>query len=185
MNDERIDPELAAHGDSRNVVDKYRTWTVSAIRADLANTRTTLHVAIENWEHDLNIGSIVRTANAFNVAGVHIIGRRHWNRRGAMVTDRYLDVFHHPDVSDFVSATSGLDIIAIDNLPGSVPLAHTAFPQQCILVFGSEQSGLSAELREHATKMVRIEQMGSTRSLNASAAAAVVMYQWQRQHILG
>lgn len=180
----QLDFELIKNGDTRNVVDKYRTWTLEAIRDDLARTRSQLHVAIENWEHDLNIGSIVRTANAFNVGGVHIIGRRHWNRRGAMVTDRYIDVFHHPDVADFVRAMEGYEIIAVDNLDGSVPLAQTVLPETCVLVFGSERDGLSAELVMQASRMVAIEQFGSTRSINAGAAAAIVMYEWQRQNKL-
>lgn len=179
-----LDPDLLQNGDTRNVIDRYRNWTVEAIRADLDRTRTRLHVAIENWEHDMNIGSIVRTANAFNVGGVHIIGKRHWNKRGAMVTDRYLDVYHHADVNAFRTAMADRTIIAVDNLPGSVPLASTHLPERCVLVFGSERDGLSPELRAAAALMVHIEQQGSTRSLNAGAAAAIIMYQWQRQHVL-
>jgi tRNA G18 (ribose-2'-O)-methylase SpoU len=184
--DPRFDPALLANGDSRNVLDKYRYWTIEAIRADLALARSTLHVAIENWLHDLNIGSIVRTANAFNVGGVHIIGKRHWNKRGAMVTDRYVDVFHHPGVDDFVQAmrASGLEIISIDNLDGAEPLHTAHLPEHCVLVFGSEGPGISDELRQAASRMVFIEQQGSTRSINASAAAAIVMYEWQSRHTL-
>ena len=182
--DPRFDPELLEQGDSRNVLDHYRYWSVEAIREDLSKTRTSLHVAIENWEHDLNIGTIVRTANAFNVGGVHIIGRRHWNKRGAMVTDRYLDVQYHPDVTDFIEAMKAYEIIAVDNLEGAEPLSHASLPEKCVLVFGSEQSGISDELRQHASRMIAIEQQGSTRSLNASTAAAIVMYEWQRHHTL-
>ena len=122
--DERYDRELLAAGDRRNVVDAYRYWTLEAIVADLDTRRHPLHVAIENWQHDFNIGSIVRTANAFNVAGVHILGRRRWNRRGAMVTDRYLHVHHHATVAEFVAAMAadGCAVVGVDNLPGAVPL---------------------------------------------------------------
>ena len=121
-------------GDTRNVVDRYRYWTVPAIVADLDQRRHALHVAIQNWEHDFNIGSIVRTANAFNVGGVHIIGRRRWNRRGAMVTDRYLTVRHHPDVDDFAGwlTDSGYAAVGVDNLPGAVPLETTELPELCL-----------------------------------------------------
>lgn len=101
-NDPRLDLELLELGDRRNVQDEYRYWTVEAIKADLDKTRAPLHIAIENWQHDLNIGTIVRAANAFNIEAVHIIGRRHWNRRGAMVTDRYMNIFHHKTVDEFV-----------------------------------------------------------------------------------
>ena len=178
--DLRLDPELLAEGDRRNVVDRYRYWRLDAIVADLDTRRHPLHVAIQNWEHDFNIGSIVRTANAFNVAAVHILGRRRWNRRGAMVTDRYLHVRHHADVPGFLDALAAADVvpIGVDNLPGSVPLEHTELPQRCCLVFGSEGPGLTDEVVDACAGLVSITQYGSTRSLNAGAAAAIAMYHW-------
>lgn len=178
--DPRLDPELLAHGDRRNVPDAYRYWSVEAIVAELDTRRLPLHVAIQNWEHDFNIGSIVRTANAFNVAGVHIIGRRRWNRRGAMVTDRYLHVHHHPTTEDFLLWLAEHEVtpIGVDNLPGSVPLESAELPQRCCLVFGSEGPGLTEELVAGCQQLVAISQYGSTRSLNAGAAAAIAMYHW-------
>ena len=178
--DPRLDPVLLRDGDHRNVVDRYRYWSPAAIVADLDQHRNALHVAIQNWEHDFNIGSIVRTANAFNVAGVHIIGRRRWNRRGAMVTDRYLEVSHHPSVTDFAEQirSDGCVIIGVDNLAGAVPLDRSELPQQTCLVFGSEGPGLTDELVAVCEQLVAITQYGSTRSLNAGAAAAIAMYQW-------
>ena len=84
---DQFDPELLENGDTRNVLDQYRYWKMEAIVAELDSRRHKFHVAIENWQHDLNIGSIVRTANAFLASEVHIIGNRRWNRRGAMVTE--------------------------------------------------------------------------------------------------
>jgi tRNA G18 (ribose-2'-O)-methylase SpoU len=181
--DPRFDPELLAHGDSRNVVDRYRYWSVPAIVADLDRSRHALHVAIQNWEHDFNIGSIVRTANAFNVSGVHILGRRRWNRRGAMVTDRYLHIEHHPDVADFAdwAARTAYAVVGVDNLPGAVPLEATELPERACLVFGSEGPGLTEELVAACDSLVAITQYGSTRSLNAGAAAAIAMYHWARR----
>jgi tRNA G18 (ribose-2'-O)-methylase SpoU len=181
----KYDPELLAHGDARNVVDKYRYWTVDAIKADLSSARVDLHVAIENWQHDLNIGTIVRNANAFNVSTVHIIGKRHWNRRGAMVTDRYLDIQQHATVEEFVNAVKGRHIIAVDNLPGSVPLFQTTLPEKAVLVFGGEGPGLSDEVVKASEIMVAIEQFGSTRSVNVGVASGIVMYAWMQQHSLG
>ncbi|TDO89865.1 tRNA G18 (ribose-2'-O)-methylase SpoU [Enemella evansiae] len=182
--DPRLDPELLAEGDRRNVVDRYRYWRLEAIVADLDTRRTPLHVAIENWEHDFNIGSIVRTANAFNVAGVHIIGRRRWNRRGAMVTDRYLHVQHHVSEADFLAwaAAEAYQVVGVDNLPGSVPLETSELPERCCLVFGSEGAGLTDELVTGCDQLVAIDQQGSTRSMNAGAAAAIAMYAWRLQH---
>jgi tRNA G18 (ribose-2'-O)-methylase SpoU len=181
--DPRLDPELLAVGDHRNVVDRYRYWRLDAIVADLDTRRAPLHVAIQNWEHDFNIGSIVRTANAFNVAAVHIVGRRRWNRRGAMVTDRYLRVEHHADVESLVGATqaAGLTLVGVDNLPGAQPLEPTELPRACCLVFGSEGPGLTEEMVAACDRLVAITQHGSTRSLNAGAAAAVAMYHWSRR----
>ena len=177
------DPELLADGDRRNVPDEFRYRTVSSIVAELDTRRHPLRVAIQNWAHDFNIGSIVRTANAFNVAGVHILGRRRWNRRGAMVTDRYLPVHHHADVASFAAAltTDGYQIVGVDNLPGAAPLESARLPKRVCLVFGSEGPGLTEELVGVCDRLVAISQYGSTRSLNAGAAAAIAMYHWALQ----
>jgi tRNA G18 (ribose-2'-O)-methylase SpoU len=184
---EHYDRELLRDGDSRNVADHYRYWTMEAIVADLDTKRHPFHVAIENWQHDLNIGSIVRSANAFLADTVHIIGRRRWNRRGAMVTDRYQHVVHHEDVETFLGWTrgAGVPIVAVDNVEGSVPIETTALPERCVLLFGQEGPGLSAEAIAAADVVVDIAQYGSTRSINASAAAAIVMHQWVMQHRFG
>jgi tRNA G18 (ribose-2'-O)-methylase SpoU len=182
--DARYDPELLRDGDRRNVADRYRYWTVDAIVADLDTRRHPFHVAIENWSHDLNIGSVVRTANAFLAAEVHIVGRRRWNRRGAMVTDRYQHVRHHPDVDDLVAwvSASDLPLLGVDNLPGSTPLESATLPRECVLVFGQEGPGLSDAVREASAATYSIAQYGSTRSINAGAAAAIAMHTWIRQH---
>jgi tRNA G18 (ribose-2'-O)-methylase SpoU len=182
--DPRYDPELLEHGDRRNVVDRYRYWSVDAIRADLDARRFPFHVAIENWQHDLNIGSIVRTANAFAAEAVHIVGRRRWNKRGAMVTDRYQHVLHHASVADLVAwaAERDLPIVAVDNLDGAVPVQDAVLPRACILLFGQEGPGLTPEALAAATRRVEIRQFGSTRSINAAAAAAIVMHEWVRRH---
>jgi tRNA G18 (ribose-2'-O)-methylase SpoU len=179
------DLELLERGDSRNVVDRYRYWTMAAIVADLDQHRHGFHVAIENWQHDMNIGSIVRSANAFAADTVHIIGRRRWNKRGAMVTDRYQHVMNHPDVAAFVAWAheAGLPIVAIDNMEGAVKIETFDFPEKCVLLFGQEGPGLTAEALAASDVQVEISQFGSTRSLNASAAAAVAMHAWVRQHV--
>lgn len=182
--DERLDPELLRDGDRRNVVDRYRYWRLDAIVAALDRSRSRLHVAIQNWEHDFNIGSMVRTANAFNVAAVHIVGRRRWNRRGAMVTDRYLHVHHHEDEAALLAhlAEAGVTPVGVDNLPGSVPLETTELPADCCLIFGSEGPGLTDAMVAGCERLVAITQTGSTRSMNAGAAAAIAMYHWSLQH---
>lgn len=181
---ERYDPELLAHGDRRNVSDQYRYWTREAIVADLDLRRHDFHVAVENWGHDFNIGSVVRTANAFLAKEVHIVGRRRWNRRGAMVTDRYQHVRHHADTAELTgwAAAEGLPIIGIDNLPGAVPLERTELPRRCVLLFGQEGPGLTEEAREHASMVCSIAQFGSTRSINAGAAAAIAMHAWVQRY---
>ncbi|MEJ6553501.1 TrmH family RNA methyltransferase [Microbacterium esteraromaticum] len=182
--DEHYDPELLAHGDTRNVIDRYRYWRMDAIVADLDTQRHPFHVAIENWQHDMNIGSIVRSANAFLADTVHIIGRRRWNKRGAMVTDRYQHVVHHPDVATFTAwaAREGIPIIAVDNVGEAVPVDRADLPERCVLLFGQEGPGLSDEALAAASGHIEITQYGSTRSINASAAAAVVMYEWCRRY---
>lgn len=183
------DPELLEHGDRRNVVDRYRYWRLESIVADLDTRRHGFHVAIENWQHDFNIGTIVRTANAFLAAEVHIVGNRRWNRRGAMVTDRYQHVRHHPDVAALraylasgAAAGQPVPLLGVDNLPGAEPLETLALPREVCLLFGQEGPGLSEAAREACDGTFSIAQFGSTRSINASAAAAVAMHTWVRQH---
>ncbi|HEX6194659.1 MAG TPA: TrmH family RNA methyltransferase [Jiangellaceae bacterium] len=183
----RYDPELLAAGDHRNVVDRYRYWRREAIVADLDERRHKFHVAIENWQHDFNIGSVVRTANAFAAASVRIVGRRRWNRRGAMVTDRYQHVHHHEDLADLVewAHDAGLVVLGVDNLPGAVPLETYDLPERCVLLFGQEGPGLSGDAREQIDVVLSIAQYGSTRSINAGAAAAIAMHAWIRRHVYG
>lgn len=182
--DAHFDPELLEHGDARNVVDKYRYWSVDAIVDDLDHQRHSFHVAIENWEHDFNIGTVVRNANAFLAAGVHIIGERRWDRRGAMSTHRYLQVTHHPDIESFATwARQGnLPIIAIDNIANSRPIEHTQLPKDSVLLFGQEGPGLSAQALDASSMICGITQYGSTRSLNAGVASGVAMFAWVLQH---
>jgi tRNA G18 (ribose-2'-O)-methylase SpoU len=181
--DARYDPELLRNGDTRNVVDAYRYWRREAIVADIDRRRHPLHVAIENFGNDANIGAVVRTANAFAVDTVHIVGRRRWNRRGAMVTDRYQRLVHHDTTEDLLAFAHGarLTVVAVDNVPGAVRLEETALPRDCLLVFGQEGPGISEPAQTGAAMTVSIAQFGSTRSINAGAAAGIAMHAWIRQ----
>jgi tRNA G18 (ribose-2'-O)-methylase SpoU len=182
--DERLDPELLRAGDPRNVVDRYRYWKLEAIVADLDRLRHPFHVAIENWKHDLNIGAVVRNANAFMAAEVHIVGRKRWNRRGAMVTDRYQHIRYHASVSDLGAWARGasVPVLGVDNLPGSIPIDVAEIPRACVFLFGQEGPGLSDEARELSDRILSIPQFGSTRSINAGVASGIAMYEWVRRH---
>jgi tRNA G18 (ribose-2'-O)-methylase SpoU len=185
--DERYDPDLLREGDRRNVVDAYRYWRTEAIVADLDTRRHPVHVAVENFQHDFNIGSVVRTANAANVAGVHVVGRRRWNRRGAMVTDRYLHVHHHTDVAALAAWTAerGLPLLGLDNTPGALPLETYDLPRACVLLLGQEGPGLTPDAEARCDALLSIAQFGSTRSINAGAAAAIALHAWVRRHAFG
>ncbi len=178
---------MLAEGDRRNVVDRYRYWSLEAIVADLDARRHCFEVGVENLEHDFNIGSVIRTANAFAARQVHIVGKKRWNRRGAMVTDRYQHLMHHPDAGALATwcADQGITLIGIDNLPGSVPLETFDLPERALLLFGQESIGLSPIAREHVSAVLSIAQYGSTRSINAGAAAAIAMHAWIRRHAFG
>jgi tRNA G18 (ribose-2'-O)-methylase SpoU len=182
--DPRYDPELLADGDRRNVVDAFRYWRREAIVEELDTRRHDFHVAIENFQHDANIGTVVRTANAFGARAVHIVGRKQWNRRGAMVTDRYQHVFHQPDFATLAGYATEheLTVVAVDNTPGSVRIETTALPRRCVLLFGQEGPGLSPAAKAGAELVVSIAQFGSTRSINAGVAAGIVMHAWVREH---
>ena len=180
----KYDPELLAEGDRRNVVDAYRYWSREAITKDIDKRRHSLHIAIENFENDANIGTVVRTANAFAVDTVHIVGRRRWNRRGAMVTDRYQHLMHHESVEKLIAwaAEEGLTVVAIDNTPGCVPLETAELPERSLLLFGQEGPGVTQAAQDAAVMTCSIAQFGSTRSINAGVAAGIAMHAWIRQH---
>lgn len=182
--DPRLDPALLEHGDCRNVIDRYRYWSVEAIVADLDARRHPFHVAMQNWHRDPNIGAVVRNANAFGAAGVHIVGRHRWNRRGAMKTEAYMHLHHHDDIDPLVRwcRERELPLVGIDNLPSARPLHEAELPRACVLLLGEEGRGLSQAAQRSITSMIAIEQYGSTRSINAGAASAVVMAEWCRRH---
>ncbi len=177
---------LTIQNDTRNVIDKYKGLSVAEIKDDLDRSRHDFHVAIENFQHDFNIGTIARNANAFNAAGIHIIGRRHWNRRGAMKTEAYMNIFHHETGMEFIdwAKQNNLKLIAIDNQKGSKKLNEIELEKGSILVFGNESDGLSKEMVEACKEMVAIEQFGSTRSVNVGVASGILMYEFVRQNYL-
>lgn len=181
---DRYDPDLLRDGDTRNVVDAYRYWSREAIIADIDHRRHPLHIAIENFGNDANIGAVVRTANAFAVDTVHIVGKRRWNRRGAMVTDRYQRLRHHDTTAELLSfaADAGLTVVAVDNVPGAVRLEQTELPRHCLLIFGQEGPGITPEAQAGAAVTVSIAQFGSTRSINAGVAAGITMHAWITRH---
>jgi tRNA G18 (ribose-2'-O)-methylase SpoU len=185
--DRRYDPALLADGDRRNVVDRYRYWRRDAIVADLDARRHDFHVAIENWQHDMNIGTVVRNANAFLAREVHVIGRRRWNRRGAMVTDRYQHIRHHDTIGEFVAWAHAerLTVVGIDNLPGAHPLESADLPRRVALLFGQEGPGLSEAARQACDQVFSIAQFGSTRSINAGVASGIAMHAWIRTYAIG
>ena len=182
--DPRLDPDLLLNGDTRNVVDHYRYWTREAIIEDLDTLRHPFHIAIENWEHDFNIGTVVRNANAFMAKAVHIVGKRRWNRRGAMVTDRYQHVLHHQTAEEFANWAKGenLPILGIDNIENAVPIETARLPEECVLVFGQEGPGLSRQMISRCEMVLEITQYGSTRSINAGVASGIAMYEWLTQN---
>lgn len=182
--DPRYDPDLLRDGDTRNVVDAYRYWTREAIVADIDGRRHPLQIAIENFGNDANIGSVVRTANAFAVDTVHIVGRRRWNRRGAMVTDRYQRLRHHDTTAELLTfaADAGLTVVAVDNVPGASRLEDSTLPRDCLMIFGQEGPGITEQAKAGAELTVSIAQFGSTRSINAAVAAGIAMHAWIVQH---
>lgn len=182
--DRKIDPVLLRDGDPRNVVDKYKTWTIEAIVEDLDTTRSPLHVAVENWEKDLNLGTITRSSNAFNVSGFHVVGEKQWNRRGAMATYRYISVHHHDTANDLGTycEENDLILIGIDNCDVSEPIEDVVLPENTMLLFGNEGVGLTKEAKELCKNIYEISMFGSTRSLNSSVAAGIAMYHWSNNH---
>ncbi len=168
--------------DSRNLIDEYKGKSNEQVFDSLEKKRTPLEIAIENVEHDFNIGSIVRTANSFNVTKVHIIGKKKYNRRGAMCTDKYLKIEHHTTIKDFLKTQDNRELVAIENnVKGAKPLNEKEFIKNTTLIFGSENSGITKELLEKVHDIRFIESFGSTRSVNVGVAAGIAMYEYARR----
>lgn len=172
--------------DNRNVIDAYKGWSEADIISELDRHGLALEIAIENTLRDFNMGTVVRSANAFGVRHVHIIGRKQWNRRGAMATDKYLHLHYYPSISNFISAMKekGYSIIALDNIPAAQPITSFRFPLKTALVLGQEGPGLSKEMLSMTAQTVNIPQLGSTRSINVGVAAGIGMYEYMRQHTI-
>lgn len=172
--------------DTRNVVDEFKGWAHEDIVKTLDERGVELEIAIENTLRDYNMGTIVRTANAFGIRRVHVVGRKQWNKRGAMMTDKYLHVHYYDSIDEFATyaAKNKRIIVAIDNVAGATMLAASKLPKQAIIVFGQEGPGLSEEFLHKADTIIELEQFGSTRSLNVGVAAGVVMYEWVRRNVL-
>ena len=170
--------------DTRNLIDEYKGMPNEQVFATLEQKRIPLEIAIENVEHDFNIGSIIRTANSFNVSKVHIIGKKKYNRRGAMCTDKYLKIIHHSTIENFLETQRGRELVAIENNAERAQPLHTkTFSQNTTLIFGSENNGITPELLEKTHDVRFIESFGSTRSVNVGAAAAIAMYEYTRQTV--
>ena len=183
--EDHFDPELLENGDRRNVLDEYRYWKESAIKEAMAKNSIELEIAIENVERDFNMGTIVRSANAFGVSKIHILGRKTWNKRGAMATDHYVQIEYHSQESflQMVQAR-GRALIAIDITESSDPLDSTKLPNNALLLFGSEAQGVSQQLLAASQTILHIEQRGSTRSINVGVAAGIAMYRWLQDNAL-
>lgn len=178
--------EIDMEEDTRNLIDEYKGLSNEQVFDALAKKRNFLEVAIENVEHDFNIGTVVRNANSFNVSKVHIIGRKKYNRRGAMCTDKYIEIVYWPSVAEFLAdqCQRKREIVAIENnTPRAKELHAKKFKDNTTLVFGSEGNGLTQEMMDGADDVRFIESFGSTRSVNVGVAAGIAMYEWTRQRV--
>lgn len=182
-----LSAKIDKNSDRRNLVDELKGMPNEKVFAQLEKRRLPLEIAIYNVEHDFNAGTIVRSANNFNVRKVWILGRRKYNRRGAMCTDKYLKVEHAPEVLEWAEAQKqlGKKLVAIENnTPRAVGLQTEKLPEDAVLIFGSEGSGIAPELLAVSDEVRMIEGFGSTRSLNVGVAAGIAMYEWVRQHVI-
>lgn len=170
--------------DSRNVIDEFKGMSVESIKEELDSNAHGLEIAIENLERDFNMGTIVRNANAFGVRTIHVIGSKQWNKRGAMMTDKYLTIKYYVSVEEFINSVNGKTLIAIDIVRDSSPLASTVLEKNAIMIFGAEGPGISEDLLRRCDKIVAIEQFGSTRSVNVGVAAGIAVYEWLRRYRL-
>ena len=166
-------------------MDEFKYQSHDEIVTQLNDRGSDLEIAIENLERDFNMGTIVRSANAFGIRTIHVVGRKQWNKRGAMATDKYLRMCYYKSIDEFVETMEQQKrtIVAIDNVSGARQLSKTVLPENAVLIFGAEGPGISKELLSRADITIEIEQIGSTRSINVGVAAGIAMYEWSRRYI--
>lgn len=168
----------------RNVTDFYKEWDEEAIRSDLAQKAAPAVAICMNLTHDFNKGSVLRALNAFNLQELWLVGRGHWDRRGAVGTQNYSVLKKSATVEPVIAdlRAQGYTILAVDNYDGAENVYDVSMPEKTAFVFGEEKRGLSQDVLELCDGLIYIEQYGSVRSLNIAQAAAVIFHEYRRRY---
>jgi len=162
------------------VRDEYKLLPPEEIKARLDAKRFPFALLAANVAYDFNIGSIIRSANAFLASEVVIYGRRKADLRGAMGAHVYENIVHLPDADALAIhlRECGQTLVCLEDAPGAVPLPEFEWPERPLIALGQEGPGMPEELLAAAAHAVVIPQFGSMRSINVGVAAGIAMYDW-------
>lgn len=163
---------------SQNVVDEFKGMSIEEIQSSLKRSSFPYAICFEHWVGDFNMGTGIRNANAFNAREVFYIGDKKWDRRAAVGVHNYTSVNWVPTVDEFLGLKEKYVFIGVDNVEGSVPLSTFSWPDNAMMIFGEEGTGLTPEIQKHCQALVSIEMFGSVRSLNCGTASGIVMYDY-------
>ena len=167
-----------------NVIDEYKPMMLDEIKFDLSLKRAPFTSVFINATHDFNKSVGVRNHNAFAGKDIWFVGRKQWDKRGAVGTYHYEDI-HYADCWDtFLLHKPDGPIICVDNQQGynHKHLGSFDLPKNSIFVYGEERVGIPLEILDSADYTLSIPQFGSVRSLNVSVASGIIMYEYRRQH---
>jgi tRNA G18 (ribose-2'-O)-methylase SpoU len=163
--------------------------TTKEIKRELDRLRTPLRIAIQRSKNPFNVGAIIRVAHSFLVREIILIGEEPYYERASMGMEKYENITSLAGEAAFLERTrsEGLRLIAIErDHPQVRGLWSYDFPvENCVLVFGSENEGVSRELLSAAEAVVAIPMFGINHSYPVSVAAGITMAEWSRRYWSG
>jgi tRNA G18 (ribose-2'-O)-methylase SpoU len=162
---------------------------LSEIRQELDRLRTPLRIAVQRSKNPFNVGAIIRVAHSFLVREIVLIGEEPYYERASMGMEKYEHITRIPDEASFVSHAHahGWRLVAVEkDHPTVRGLWDYSFPEtNCVLVFGSENHGVSPEIMAAAEAVVAIPMFGINHSYPVSVAAGITMAEWSRRYWSG
>ena len=165
-----------------NVADQYKGMEVEDIKSKLAAKAFPCAVMMENWQGDFNLAQCVRNANAFGAKEVFYIGKRRFDRRGAVGTYNYTDVKYLSSTEELLLLKEQYIFVGVDNIAGSVPIEDYEHKDNSLFIFGEEGCGLTPETLKLCDVLISITQYGSVRSLNAGCSSGVILYDYTSKY---
>ena len=170
-----------------NTKDFFKGMHICKIKSHLNDVRADYTSVFLNLTHDFNKAVGVRNHNAFAGKDIWFVGRKQWDKRGAVGTYHYEDIHYAANWDIFMENKPEGPIVCVENIddPRKVTLGKFDLPRNSIFVYGEENAGIPDEILSCANYILEIPSWGSVRSLNVSVASGIIMYEYRRQYSIG